>query len=72
MQQDSAGYHGDLEQEYRPREFLSFDREYSGLEGDYQSRQIMVETEYLIEEKFGKQQIEAGKVNMYKGTLKKW
>ena len=54
MQQDTAGYHGDLEQEYRPREFLSFDREYSGLEGDYQSRQIMVETEYLIEEKFGK------------------
>ena len=34
---------------------VAYDREYTGLESDYQSRTIMVETEYLIEEKFGKQ-----------------
>ena len=60
LAQDTAGYHGDLEQEYRPREMVAYDREYSGLESDYQSRSIMVETEYLIEERFGKQQIDAG------------
>ena len=51
---------------------VAYDREYTGLESDYQSRTIMVETEYLIEERFGKQQIDAGKVEMYKGTVKKW
>ena len=51
---------------------VAYDREYTGLESDYLSRNIMVETEYLIEERFGKQQIDAGKVEMYKGTVKKW
>ena len=52
---ETAGYYDQLDQDYNPRQMVAYDREYTGLESDYQSRTIMVETEYLIEEKFGKQ-----------------
>ena len=72
MNIDTAGYHGDPDSEYQQRNLVQYEREYSGLDCDVQSRNVMVELEYLIEREFGAEQIEKGEVNMYKGTVKKW
>ena len=41
------------------------------MDADAHSRSVAVELEKMIEE-FGAENIETGKVNMYKGTVKKW
>ena len=41
------------------------------MDADAHSRNVAVELEKMIEE-FGAENIETGKVNMYKGTVKKW
>lgn len=42
------------------------------MESDARMRMIQNEFERIAEDKIGKKQILDGKVNMYKGTLKKW
>ena len=69
--QETAGYQGALDEEYNRKELLHYEREYSGLDADAHSRNVAVELEKMIEE-FGAENIETGKVNMYKGTVKKW
>ena len=39
---------------------------------DTRTKESFVEFEYLIEEVIGKKQIQERKVNVYKGTTKKW
>ena len=42
------------------------------MESDARMRMIQNEFERIAEDKIGKKQIVEGKVNMYKGTIKKW
>ena len=70
--QETSGYQGDLGARYNQKELQHYEREWSGLDADPISRNVMVELEYMIEKEFGAKHIKEGKVNMYKGTVKKW
>ena len=48
------------------------DRDVVGVEGDARFRQVVVDLEMWVEDVIGKKQITEKKVNMYKGTVKKW
>jgi len=43
-----------------------------GVEGDARIRQVVVELEMWVEDVIGQKQIREKKVDMYKGTVKKW
>jgi hypothetical protein len=48
------------------------ERGVTGFENDPIAREMFVELEYMIEEIVGKQRITEKKMDMYKGTTKKW
>lgn len=72
MSHDYNSYSNDLDQDYFPRQQLWRERGFSGFENDPIYREIFVELEYLIEEVIGAQRIKEKKMDMYKGTTKKW
>ena len=49
-----------------------YDRDYSGMANDWQSRATVVELEGLIEDVIAKDRLEEKKFKMYKGQVKKW
>lgn len=69
---DYASYSNDLDQAYFPRQQLWRDRGFSGFENEPIMREIFVELEYMIEEVIGYNRIQNKKMDMYKGTTKKW
>lgn len=68
---EDAPYSFDLEAEYNPREFV-FRPRGMGFENDALFREIFVELEYIIENYIGYDRIQTKKMDMYKGTVKKW
>jgi hypothetical protein len=72
MSRDYNPYSNDLEQDYFPRQQLWRERGALGYENDPIMREVFVELEYLIEEIIGYQRIHTKKMDMYKGTVKKW
>jgi len=69
---DYAPYHNDLDQDYFPRQFIWRERGATGFENDPIMREIFVELEYLIENQIGYNRIKEKKMDMLKGTPKKW
>jgi hypothetical protein len=69
---EDAPWSNDLDQDYFPRHHLWRERGFSGLENDAIMKEIFVELEYIIEEHIGYNRIHEKKMNMYKGTTKKW
>lgn len=69
---DYAPYQWDLDQEYFPRQFLWRERGFYGFENDPIMREIFVEFEYIVENVIGYNRIKNKKMDMYKGTPKKW
>ena len=65
-------YLGDLDNDYHPVYVDYNPRGFSGFENDARSKQIFVELEYWIENIIGAKQIKEKKIQMYKGTVKKW
>lgn len=51
---------------------MQMSRDWTGMESDATSRMIQNEMEYWVEDLIGAKQINEGKLEMYKGTLKKW
>jgi hypothetical protein len=72
MARDYAPYHWDLDQDYSPRQFQFRERGAFGCENDAIFREIIVELEYIIENVIGYNRIKDKKLNMLKGTPKKW
>lgn len=67
-----SAYSGDLESDYK-QTFIDYNpRGFSGFENDARSKQIFVELEHWIENIIGAKQIKEKKIQMYKGTVKKW
>ena len=69
---DHAPYQWDLDQDYNPKQFMWRERGFSGMESDAIMREIFVELEYIIEEVVGYSRIQDKKMDMLKGTPKKW
>jgi len=69
---DFAPYGWDLDQDYQPKEFLFRNRGFTGFENDPVMREIFIEFEYMIENIIGYNRIKNKKMNMLKGTPKKW
>lgn len=57
---------------YRPQFMLFYERGATGIENDKRIQHMLLEIEYQIEEVVGKEAIETKKMDMYKGTVKKW
>lgn len=72
MARDYAPYHDDLEQDYNPRQFIWRERGVYGFENDPLFREIFVEFEYIVENVIGYNRIKDKKMDMLKGTPKKW
>lgn len=72
MARDYAPYHNDLDQDYFPRQFQWRERGFTGLENDPVMREIFIELEYIVENVIGYNRIKEKKMDMYKGTPKKW
>lgn len=72
MSRDYAPYNWDLDQDYFPRQFLWRERGVYGLENDAVLKEIFVELEYMIENVIGYNRIQEKKMDMLKGTPKKW
>lgn len=67
-----SAYSGDLESDYK-QTFIDYNpRGFSGFENDARSKQLFVEFENWIENIIGAKQIKEKKIQMYKGTVKKW
>jgi|APSaa5957512535_1039671.scaffolds.fasta_scaffold202752_1 hypothetical protein len=64
--------HLDLDNTYNQVQVSWRERGATGFEGNTRMKEMFVNTEYLIEKEYGKDRIEAGGVNTYKGTTKKW
>lgn len=69
---DYAPYQWDLDQDYNPKQFMWRERGLSGIESDAIMREIFIELEYIIEEVVGYSRIQDKKMDMLKGTPKKW
>jgi len=69
---DYAPYHNDLDQDYFPKQFIFRERGVYGFENDPIMREIFVELEYIIENVIGYDRIKTKKMDMLKGTPKKW
>ena len=69
---ETDGYQQTVDHQYNPVEHQFWDREYSGLDSQARYKSISVDLEHMIEREFGAKQIAEGKVNFYKGTIKKW
>ncbi len=69
---DYAPYQWDVEDDYHPRQFIWRDRGVTGFENDPIMREIFVELEFMIENIIGYNRIKDKKMNMLKGTPKKW
>lgn len=65
-------YDWDLDQEYFPKQYQFRERGFSGFENDPIMREIIVEFEYLIENVIGAKRIADKKMDVLKGTPKKW
>ena len=72
LQIENGGYDLEVDHAYNAVEHQFWDREYSGLDSQARYKTIAVELERMIEKDMGGKQIAAGKVNFYKGTIKKW
>jgi len=72
ISRDFAPYNLDLDDDYRPNQFLWRERGVTGFENDPLMRQVFVDLEYLIEEVIGAQRIREKQMKMLKGTVKKW
>ena len=72
VRNEFAPWSWDLDAEYFPREFIWRERGFSGFENDPIMREIFVELEYMIENQFGYKRIVDKKMDMLKGTPKKW
>ena len=72
MAHDYAPYQWDLEQDYHPRQFMWRERGFTGFESDPIMKEIFIELEYIIEEVVGYSRIQDKKMDMLKGTPKKW
>lgn len=70
--EDFAPYHWDLDQDYFPRQQIWRERGATGFENDPLFREIFVELEYMIENIIGYERIKTKKMDMLKGTPKKW
>ena len=51
---------------------MYFPRGVTGFENDPKMKEIYVSMEYFIEEIIGKERITSKRMDMYKGTPKKW
>jgi hypothetical protein len=69
---DYAPWQWDLDQDYHPRQFLWRERGATGFENEPIYREIFVELEYMIENVIGYNRIKDKKMDMMKGTPKKW
>jgi hypothetical protein len=69
---DYAPWQWDLDQDYYPKQFQWRERGFTGLENDPVMKEIFVELEYIIEEVVGYSRIQDKKMDMLKGTPKKW
>ena len=72
MGRDYAPYQWDLDQDYKPKQFIWRERGFYGFENDAVMREIFVEFEYMLEEVIGYNRIKEKKMDMLKGTPKKW
>ena len=62
----------DLEDDYNQVQWLWTERGFTGLHNDATMKNIFIDLELFIEEYIGKKHITEKKMNMYKGTVKKW
>jgi len=69
---DYAPWQNDLDQDYFPRQALWRERNATGWDNEPIYKEIFVELEYLIEEVIGQKRIAEKKMDMLKGTPKKW
>ncbi len=72
MVHDFGPYQHDLDQDYFPRQMVWRERGFSGFENEPIMREIFVELEYMIENIIGYDRIKSKKMDMLKGTPKKW
>ena len=72
MTHDYAPAHFNLDDDYQQHFFLFRERGATGFESDSIMREIFVDLEYLIEEVIGAERIREKKMDLYKGTVKKW
>ena len=60
------------EDDYSPQFFMFRDRGVTGIEHEPQMKQVYLELEHLIEDVFAAKRIREKKMEVYKGTVKKW
>lgn len=72
MTHDYAPWQWQLDQDYAPKQFIWRERGFYGFENDAIMREIFVELEYMIENVIGYNRIKEKKLDMLKGTPKKW
>ena len=69
---DEAPGIGDYDDDYHQLQSSWRLRGVTGFENNPRMKEMFVESEYMIEELVGKNQIVEGKIHPYKGTTKKW
>ncbi len=69
---DVAPWNHPIGDDYEQSQFVFRERGATGFESDPRLKEIFVSLEYMIEEVIGKQKIDSKKMDMYKGTVKKW
>ena len=69
---DYAPWGYNLDDECQPNQFIWRKRGATGFENESILRQIFLNLELLIEEVIGAKRIHEKKLQMYKGTVKKW
>ena len=58
VSENYSGYINDLEQDYHPLQVQYREREFSGFENDPLYKEMIVESEYFVEEVVGKKRID--------------
>lgn len=72
MKHDFAPGQQDYDDDYNQINVQWNNRGVTGMENSPRMKEMFVELEWWIEEVIGKSQIEAKKIDTYKGTPKKW
>lgn len=72
MKRDFNPWNWNLEDDYHQNHFIFRERGATGIENDPIMRQIFLDLEYMVEEVIGAKRIKDKKMDMYKGTPKRW